>query len=375
MRTRVAASLCAGVALAACGGEPSLELRLAAGDAIAPGSVAAAGTASVVTLDIVLSGGLAEIALDTVELNLDENPIIGFARTGRTLTGIRLVVDRSGNRHPHLAMAGESRLRFAARGLDGNRYRGEFVVRVAEGSRGVQLLSGPDPSSAVLEASEPKALTLEIAITSDPGVSRDRRSWRLVAEVRDGSGIRAVAVELNWKLYERVLMHSGFPSRQRGEFRKAPSLPGSVTGESRHLVLDIPVPLRKRETRVELRATNLLGLEASESVTIRIPDKFPRGEGRLAGFPAGNRHRHCRVVGKALNPRDCMDAPACVSREHSFRSGGGVPGGVRPSKAGTDLDRLDAVPSSLVKEPCVVSAGLKFRPGRGRPPNMQLPAR
>ena len=60
----------------------------------------------------------------------------------------------------------------------------------------------------------------------------------------------------NWNLYERVQMRSGFPSRQRGEFRKARSLPGSVTSDSQRLVLDIPVPLRKRETRVELRATN-----------------------------------------------------------------------------------------------------------------------
>ena len=98
----------------------------------------------------------------------------------------------------------------------------------------------------MLEASEPKALPPAIAI-------------------------RAVAVELNWKLCERVRMRSGFPSRQRGEFRQAPSLPGSVTGDSWRLVLDIPVPLRNRETRVELGATNRQGLEASESVTIRRP--------------------------------------------------------------------------------------------------------
>ena len=144
-----------------------------------------------------------------------------FARKSTTPAGIRLVVDRARIRHLHLAMAGENRLRFAARDLAGNRYRGEFVVRVSESIRGVQLLSGPDPPPAVLEASEAKALPPEIAITSDPAVSRDQRSWRLLAEVRDKSGIQSVAVELNWKLDERAQMRGGFPSRKRGEFRKA----------------------------------------------------------------------------------------------------------------------------------------------------------
>ena len=78
-------------------------------------------------------------------------------------------------------------------------------------------------------------------------------------------------MELNWKEFERVQMRNGFPSRQRGEFRKAGSLPGSVNGDSRRLVLNIPVPLRERETEVGLRATNSHGLEASDSVTIRRP--------------------------------------------------------------------------------------------------------
>ena len=271
MRKRAAATLFTGFALAALGAEPSLELRLGAGRAIAPGSVAEAGQDSVSTFDVVLSDALAEIDLDTVDLALNGNPIIGFARKSKTPAGIRLVVDRARIRHPHLALARENRLRFAALDLDGNRYRGEFVVRVSEGVRGVQLLSGPDPHPAVLKGSGPKGLPPVIAITSNPGVSRDQRSWQLVAEVRDRSGIRLVAVELNWKQYERIQMRSGFPSRQRGKFRKAGSLPGSVTGDSQRLVLDIPVPLRKRETRVELRATNLQGLEASESVTIRRP--------------------------------------------------------------------------------------------------------
>ena len=269
MRTRVAATLFTGFALAAYGGEPSLELRLGAGDAIGPGSVAEAGPESVSTLDVVLAGGLAEIDLDTVDLEFNGNSIIGFARKSKTPAGIRLVVDRGRIRHAHLALAGENRLLFAARDLDGNRYSGAFVVRVSEGSRGVQLLSGPSPSPAVLEALEPKAQPPEIAITSDPGVSRDPRSWRLVAAVQDESGIQSVVVELNRKQYERIQMRGGFPSRQRGEFRKARSLPGSVTGDSQRLVLDFPVPLWKRETRIELRATNLQGIEASESVTVR----------------------------------------------------------------------------------------------------------
>ena len=143
MRKRVTATLLTGFALAAYGGEPSLELRLGAGDAIGPGFVAQASPESVLTLDVVLSDALAEIDLDTVDLDLNGNPIIGFARKSKTPAGIRLVLDRGRIRHPHLAMAGENRLRFAARDLDGNRYRGEFVVRVSQGVGGVQLPSGP----------------------------------------------------------------------------------------------------------------------------------------------------------------------------------------------------------------------------------------
>ena len=271
MRKHVAVVLAACCGLAALGAEPLIELRLGAGRTVASGALVEAGQESVSTLDLVLSDALAEVNVDTVELTLNGYSIVGFARKSKTPSGIRLVVERGSTRHSHLAMAGENHLRFSAEDVDGNRYRGEFVVRVSEDVRGVQLLSGPDPPPAALEASEPKASPPVIAFTTDSDVSRDQRTWRLFAEVQDESGIRSVVVELNWKEFERIQMRNGFPSRQRGEFRKARRLPGSVTGDSRRLVLDIPVPLRKRETQVGLRATNSHGLEASKIVTIRRP--------------------------------------------------------------------------------------------------------
>ena len=184
MRKYVAAALAVSYSSLAFGAEPSLELCLGAERAVVPGTQVVASQESVSTLDIILSDALAEIDLDTVELELNGYPIVGFARKSKIPRGIRLVVDRARTRHSHLAMTGKNELRFSAADIDGNRYRGVFLVRVSKDIRGVQLLSGSEPHPAVLQASEPKVVPPVIAIKSDSDVSRDQRIWRLLAEVR-----------------------------------------------------------------------------------------------------------------------------------------------------------------------------------------------
>ena len=269
MRIRAVAVALAGCTLAVFGAEPSLVLRLDGGPAIPVGAAARAGLDDASTFDLVLSGAPARIDLDTVVLTLNGHSIVGFARKGNTDAGIRIFIDRAGIRHPHLALSDENRLRFSARDEDGNRYNGEFVVHVSEGVRGVTEISVPGQPPSIVEGPDTPAQPPVIAFTSDPTVPRGDRSWRLLAEVRATTGIRAVSLDLNWKQFERIELLGGLPTRRRGRFHKPGRLPGTVTGHGRHLVLDIPVPLGKRETRVELRATTIAGVEASAHVTVR----------------------------------------------------------------------------------------------------------
>ena len=223
---------------------------------------------SVPTLDLMLVDARAEVDLDTVSLMLNGNQIIGFARRGKTPTGLRLVVDRESVRHPHLALAEDNHLQFAAADMEGNRYRGEFDLRISDDVAGIRLVAAGVLSQPVLqEVAKPNASAPTIKLLADPEVVPDGNSWQLVAEVQDDSGIQAVVVLVNWKEYERVQLRNGFPSRQRQGRRKA-GLPGSVTGDSHRLMLDIPVPLGKRLNSITLRATNSHGIEESTVVSI-----------------------------------------------------------------------------------------------------------
>ncbi len=155
---------------------------------------------SVPTLDLMLVDARAEVDLDTVSLMLNGNQIIGFARRGKTPTGLRLVVDRESVRHPHLALAEDNHLQFAAADMEGNRYRGEFDLRISDDVAGIRLVAAGVLSQPVLqEVAKPNASAPTIKLLADPEVVPDGNSWQLVCgsarRQRNPSGGRAGELE------------------------------------------------------------------------------------------------------------------------------------------------------------------------------------
>ena len=255
--------------------EPSVTVKLAP-DAVFPsGSVIAVGTGSVETLDMVVSGIVAEINPDSVSVRLNGNEIVGFARLSRMSSGFRAFMDLSTADHPHFVLAvSENDLEFVANDREGHAYRGSWTINVGPGPE-TPVLSGtqldPPPIVEYMTVSKP-----EIRFSSDPPVHAIKRSRRLTEavvdfEVIDTGGIRSVFIHLNGKELEDIQLRNGIPSRRRGKFRRSPELPGSVKGGSHALQVRVPVPLRKAVNHVRIAASNVDGVEVTESFIINRP--------------------------------------------------------------------------------------------------------
>lgn len=107
--------------------ERPLEPGLGDVRAIAAVAMAKVGQESDSTLEVVLSMRARGNSLRTDDLNLNGNLINGFIGTINISVRSFLIVDRGRTRHPHLALAGEKPIQFAARDLDGRLRRGEAM--------------------------------------------------------------------------------------------------------------------------------------------------------------------------------------------------------------------------------------------------------
>ena len=255
--------------------EPSVTVKLAPEAIFASGSVIAAGTEAVETFDVVVSGMLAEMNPDSVSVRLNGNEIVGFARLTRMSSGFRAYMDLRAADHPHFALVvSENDLEFVANDREGHAYRGSWTINAVPGPE-TPVLSGtqldPPPIVEYMTVSKP-----EIRFSSDPPVHDIKRSRRLTEavvdfEVIDAGGIRSVFIHLNGKELEHIQLRNGIPSRRRGKFRRSPELPGTVKGGSQALQVRVPVPLRKAVNLVRIAASNVDGVEVTESFVINRP--------------------------------------------------------------------------------------------------------
>ena len=262
----VALALCLTVTAAA---NPSLELRLGSGPAFSSGVTIGVGPEAAPVFDLRLMDARADIDPESVAVTLNRTSIKGFASFNRMPCGARLIVDRRTQNHPDFALGAENRLTFGCDDALGNSYRGEFVLRVSKAESDSRLLLPPGPDTpGVLVDNSDRGGAPSVGLSVSEG-RRGPRTARVVAEIRDMQGIRSVVLELNWKEFERIVMQNGFPSRRRGGFRSSRALTGSVQGDSKHLRLDIPIPLQGRETYVGIRAEDVKGAVTSEIVQVR----------------------------------------------------------------------------------------------------------
>ena len=252
---------------------PSLRLTIGGGDAFQAGTEIGVGEGSTGTLDVLLDGVLDSIDFDSISFTLNGTEILGFTRLGKTPTGLRLFVDRNAVRHRYLTLnADDNALRFQARDASGNRYAGEWVIRVREAMSGSKLLSAQNEAAEILErqisyAPEVRIIGSPEILAANPSKPKKFEA-RVQAEITDVQGISNVIVFVNGKQWEQVQIRNGFPIRKRGSFRRSGTLPGSVTGNGERLVIDIPVPLPKQATIVRIRAENVKGLDDSEARTV-----------------------------------------------------------------------------------------------------------
>ena len=254
--------------------EPSVTVKLTPEAVFASGSVIDAGTSSVETLDIVVTGILAKMNPKTVSVRLNENEIVGLARLSRMSSGFRAYMDLKGVNHPQLALAQfQNDLQFTGKDEDGNAYRGSWTINTGPGL-GTPVLSGTQLDAPPIV--EYRVSTPEIRFSSDPPVHAIKRSQRLTEavvdfQVMDAGGIRSVFIYLNGKQLEDIQLRNGLPSRARGQFRRSTELPGTVTGGSHALQIRVPVPLRKAVNLVRISASNVDGVEVTESFIINRP--------------------------------------------------------------------------------------------------------
>ena len=255
--------------------EPSVTVKLTPEAVFASGSVIDAGTGSLETLDIVVTGLSAEMNPETVSVRLNENEVVGLARLSRMSSGFRAYMDLKGVHHPQLALAlFENDLQFTGKDENGNAYRGSWTINTGPG-QGTPVLSGTQldvpPIVEYMTVSTP-----EIRFSSDPPVHAIKRSKRLTEavvdfQVMDAGGIRSVFIYLNGTQLEEIQLRNGLPSRARGQFRRSAKLPGTVKGGSHALQIRVPVPLRKAVNLVRISASNVDGVKVTESFIINRP--------------------------------------------------------------------------------------------------------
>ena len=249
--------------------DPVVEFRVGPSGAFLPGSTIGVGPDAAGIVDLRLIGARAAVDLESIDISLNGTSIAGFARLSRMPRGVRVVVDRQNQNHPDLGLRARNLLAFACEDLLRNSYRAHFDLRVSPAETGARLLASPStdtPRAPVERQSHAEAPKVSLRV---PEVGRGQRTARIYAEIRDLKGIREVILEVNWKEFERIVMQNGLPSRRRGKFRSSRALPGSARGDSEYLLLEIPIPMQRRETRVSIRAENSAGAVASEVVHVR----------------------------------------------------------------------------------------------------------
>ena len=258
--------------LIAAGSEPSITIRLAPGAAFPAGAAIDTAPGAVETYDVILSDALAPILPDSAKLRLNGIEIVGYARLSRMTRGFRVLVETKATSHPHLALSRpENDLRFETEDEGGNVYRANWSLRMNSIEGGVALASDQPEPVPVVERKRvdgPAIRILGTPVAVRAAGSKGKFEAPVRAEVRDSEGISEVVLYVNGKEVDKIQMLSGFPSRRRGKFRKSATLPGTVSGGSRELVIDIPVPLPNRRNVVRVAVTNLAGDTEYETLNI-----------------------------------------------------------------------------------------------------------
>src|SRR5262249_38486790 len=123
-------------------------------------------------------------------------------------------------------------------------YHARFYITLDEHATGpalTRLSRGNTPQVAAPAVKEPPT----IKFTSTWPARTSDTSVLLTAEVSDADGLIRIVIEVNGKDVEEIQLQNERPLRKREGFIARGALPGDVTGDSRRIVLSIPVALGK----------------------------------------------------------------------------------------------------------------------------------
>lgn len=254
----VAAALLLNAAVVAA--EPRIELKI--GSVRFPaGSVVQvpAGFAEPVEED-----ALGNIEVGTVRVHLNGTPMSAFVGVNRLPRGVRTIVrlGLSLGAEFSLRPAVENVLTFAAADESKVGYHATFYVVPDESVTAPQVA----PTQKVRVEQEivrPPAPVSKpvIVITSDIPSRTDSPNITVAAEITDMEGLRRIAIEVNGRDEDEVLLQNERPVRRRRGWTARGGEPGSVVGDGRRIVLEIPVSLRRNAINViAVKAENQNGL-------------------------------------------------------------------------------------------------------------------
>ncbi|MFN8093253.1 MAG: hypothetical protein U0599_13725 [Vicinamibacteria bacterium] len=278
--TKAVLAAAAGVALAAptcLGAEPRIELRLPAFSGNGYPNFAALAVPAVGhgALELWVQDALAEIRTATLRVRLNEVPLTPFVTINPLPRGVRAIVRLGTSVNPDylLRPGGENILSFSVEDATGVKYQGQFYLTAQPDLPAPRVL--PARAGAPAKAVEAPAMPL-------PPVVEIRSRWpertsesilTLEAEVTDVEGLKRIAVEVNGRDTDEIVLENEWPVRKHDGFMSSRKLPGEVEGDAHRVRFSIPVRLGKDITVVAVRAENTGGLRArADRTVVRLKD-------------------------------------------------------------------------------------------------------
>ncbi len=270
------AVVCVASAGASAQDQPEIVLRVPDFDEAAYPNSASIRLPSAATrrLELVLRAARGELQLSSVRIRLNGESVTAFATINPMPRGIRVILDLSRMVNPafQLRPEVENSLLFEALDDSRNKYVGNFFLTVKSGLIRPERVQSAHATERSTVQALPAFRPPEIKWNSVPPGQTAEATLLLEAEVLDEHGLRRVVIELNQKDVEIVLLENSVPIRKRGTFRTNKALPGTVEGTGRHLLIRVPLELKKKVNVLAIRAENLKGLYASTSHTITRSD-------------------------------------------------------------------------------------------------------
>lgn len=268
----LAAFFLAGVGTAPLTAQPVIQIKIPAyPEAAFPNFSSLAVPEGDLGAEIWLEGTLGEVQISTIRVTLNEHPMTPFVALNPLPRGVRAIIKFGSSLRPEyrLRKGAENILSFV--GTDETRvsYAGRFYLVIEPNATRPALRPSTHPEEPAAEIGLPnQTFPPEPAFTTEWPEKTTDKTLLLNAEVGDRQGLHRVVIEVNGKDTEEVILENELPVRKKNGWRSSGKLPGEVTGDSRRVILSVPVELDEGINVVALRAENVSGLRKRVDRTV-----------------------------------------------------------------------------------------------------------